>query len=139
MKTSKTLFAIIICLTIAHQSCVYDRFDGRLEIVNLSGVSISIDDGQGPTPEYPSLNQTEYFLRDTIAVDEKKSLIQTNLDWSKYIKKSKNKRLNLFIYNLDTLKKYDDNQYFDQKFKLQENNVNRKRTRFPSLEGRNKT
>lgn len=95
-------FLLILLLA----SCVYDPGDGRLEIINHTKHDIAVYWHSDTIPEYPSINETELYLRDKIMVGDKASQPADNGNWPKFVQNSLNKKLNLFIYNVDTLKAY---------------------------------
>jgi len=91
-------------------SCIYESFDSRLKIVNQTTGDFSLDYSISDTiPEYPSLSKTAYYLSDTVGRKDTMSLDEADgKDWPFAIDGSKTKKLNLFIYSLDSIKKYKE-------------------------------
>ena len=91
-------------------SCIYESFDSRLKVVNQTNGDFSLNYNISDTvPEYPSANHTEYYLEhitnngDTMLVPE-----NSWKSWPQVIENSKKKKLSLFIYSLDSIKKYKE-------------------------------
>jgi len=91
-------------------SCIYESFDSRLKVVNQTTGDFSLNYSISDTlPEYPSVNKTAYYLRDTVGRKDTMSVDEVNgKDWPFAIDGSKTKKLNLFIYSLDSIKKYKE-------------------------------
>lgn len=89
-------------------SCIFDPGgDDRLKIINRTNYQFSVYYNTDSIPEYPSVNATEIYLMDSVIVDDTISLTTYNRKpWPLFFERSKNKKLNLFIYNLDSLKAY---------------------------------
>lgn len=88
-------------------SCAYDPGDGRLEIINLTKHDIAVFWSPDTIPEYPSINDTEIYLRNQIMAGNAASQPADDGNWPKFVRNSFNNKLNLFIYNIDTLKAYN--------------------------------
>jgi len=91
-------------------SCIYESFDSRLKVVNQTDGDFSLNYNISDTvPEYPSINKTAYYLRDTVGRKDTMSVQEESWkSWPVVIDKSKTKKLNLFIYSLDSIKKYKE-------------------------------
>ena len=89
--------------------CCYgcDYYDRRLAVVNDTNYTISIETFSDTIPDFPALNKPEYYLR--VAILPKASeeqVIPGKNAWLHTIKRSKNQRLNVFVYTNDTVAKY---------------------------------
>ena len=61
---------------------------------------------------YIDLNQLEYYVKEKVLPQKKRRSFNSEYNgWSKYIKWSTNKRLNLFIFTMDTIQKYKNDWY----------------------------
>ncbi len=100
----KTKLAILFSILIS--SC--DVHDERLKVVNLLTAEITLSPQLDTVPQFPSINKTEYYLSDTLYPEDTARLIQEGMEdaWPFFISESVNDKLNLFVYNVDTLKKY---------------------------------
>lgn len=96
----------ILLFIIVVTSC--DVHDDRLKVLNLSDVNISLSTEKDTIPEYPSVDKTEYHLRSALYPEEEKKLLYEGQrkGWSFFIADSKNEKLNLFVYNIDSMGKY---------------------------------
>jgi len=85
-----------------------DYYDGRLEVHNSTSHVVAIETFLDSIPTLSELNQTEYYLQNGIRPNETKRLIKmgSTKGWSLRIEKSKNNRLNLIVFQVDSLKKY---------------------------------
>jgi hypothetical protein len=94
---AKTFF-VVLFLT----SC--DRFDARLKIHNKSGKTIFVITSETENPS--KYNGVEYYKLRNIPPDSSDTKLLINITWNDYIKHSFNKKLNLYVFDLDTLLKY---------------------------------
>jgi hypothetical protein len=96
---AKTFFVVLI-LT----SC--DRFDARLKIHNKSGKTIFVITSETENPS--RYNGVEYYKLRNIPPDSSDTKLLINITWEDYINNSFNKKLNLYVFDLDTLLKYEN-------------------------------
>jgi len=81
--------------------------DHRLKVVNSTKHELSIDYGVDTVPEYPSINDTEIYLKHSILMGDTLGVLEYSRNpWPEFFEISKNKKLNLFIYNVDSLLAY---------------------------------
>ena len=85
-----------------------DYYDGRLEVQNRTSHIITVETFLDSIPTLSELNKTEFYLRNKIEPDEINRLVEvgSTKGWSFRIKKSNNNRLNLFVFQVDSLKIY---------------------------------
>jgi hypothetical protein len=93
-------FLVILILT----SC--DRFDARLKIHNKSGKTIFVITSE--TKNLSIYNGVEYYKLRNIPPDSSDTKLLMNITWNDYINHSFNKKLNLYVFDLDTLLKYEN-------------------------------
>ncbi|MDR7130951.1 hypothetical protein J2X69_003310 [Algoriphagus sp. 4150] len=100
----KILYGLIF--TIILSGC--DYYDGRLEVENKSPHEVAVETFLDSVPTLSELNKTEYYIQNSIKPDESKRLIEmgSTREWSFRIKKTNNNRLNLFVFQIDSLKMY---------------------------------
>lgn len=91
-------------------SCIYETDDDRLKIVNKTNYEFSLNYNLKDTiPEYPSVNHTEYYSENLVNVGDTVSVSEEQWKtWPSVIGNSRTKKLNLFIYSNDSLKKYKE-------------------------------
>ncbi|MGE5473168.1 MAG: hypothetical protein ACM3UU_02985 [Ignavibacteriales bacterium] len=84
--------------------------DNRLNIKNNSENRISVEVCQDSTLTINDVNHIEYYLSNFIEPDKEinESIVGGKNEWDNFICSSTNKKLNIFFFNLDTLKKYND-------------------------------
>jgi hypothetical protein len=101
---------ILLIVPFLFCSCIMDPGgDDRLRIVNQTNDLISVYYHSDTVPEYPSINATQLYLRDSIRINDTVRLTAYDpKPWSYFFERSKNNKLNLFIYSMDSLKKYKD-------------------------------
>jgi len=81
--------------------------DDRLRIVNHTNYNFSIYYNIDTVPEFPSVNHTYIYLRDSIKINDTINIQEYNRKpWPWFFETSKNRKLNLFIYNINSLKIY---------------------------------
>lgn len=95
---------ILIIIVIIFISC--DYFDNRLKIKNNSNYAIAFDFSQDTI--FNSINNVQAVLNNNIQPIGIKyfSMPGSRRSWSNYINNSKNKKLNIFIFSVDTLYKF---------------------------------
>lgn len=87
--------------------CSCDYYDHRLEIVNKGESEIVVETYLDEIPDFPSVNKTEFYLSHGVAPDDSVTLTKVGKNgWPFLIQRSKNKKLNLVIYSIDSLRKY---------------------------------
>jgi len=88
-------------------SCTYDPQDKRLLVINHTNSEIAIYWNADTIPEYPSISDTEVYLAYySIKSSDSLWVPEDNANWPKYVENSYNNKLNLFIYRVDSIKKY---------------------------------
>jgi len=102
---------IWILLVFLLPACIYEWGDARLKIINRTNHEISFDYNIDTVPKYPSTKRDRpiTYIGDTSHVPENRD------NWPAAIERSNNKKLNLFIYNVDSLKKYNEIDLLIQK------------------------
>ncbi|WP_192349071.1 hypothetical protein [Algoriphagus sp. Y33] len=100
----KILYGLIF--TIILSGC--DYYDERLQVENKSPNEVAVEIFLDSVPTLSELNKTEYYIQNSIEPDESKRLMEmgSTRGWSFRIKKSNNDRLNLFVFQVDSLKIY---------------------------------
>ena len=90
-------------------SCTIDSWDSSLQIRNKSKRTIvyltTVD------TVINRFNNVEYYLEEPILADSIKRATLFNNDWHHYIDISYNKKLNIYFFDIDTLKKYMNMDY----------------------------
>lgn len=104
----KNIFYFFILFILLTTSC--DYVDNRLNIKNNSENRISVEVCQDSTLTINDVNHIEYYLSNFIEPDKEinESIVGGKNEWDNFICSSTNKKLNIFFFNLDTLKKYND-------------------------------
>ena len=88
----------------ALSSCEY--FDFRLTITNKTRRKIATEVYNDTVPDYPSVNHSEFYLRQAFAPDSSVEMMQWGkTGWPDYLKTSKNGKLNLVIFDFEDLVK----------------------------------
>ncbi|PTS94217.1 hypothetical protein DBR11_23865 [Pedobacter sp. HMWF019] len=106
----------LIILLFLISSCTWDPGDSILQVVNHTGHDVSIEWEKDSIPSYPAFNKTEYYLEnptynnDTLSAGE-----SGRFGWKRFITQSKNKKVNLFVYKMDSLRKYNSIDYLNEK------------------------
>lgn len=111
-----------------------DYSDSRLVIKNNSKHSITFDYSIDTVLEERSNGNIAFFIRDKILPGETsiKTKPGSTKGWPFLIQKSVNKRLNIFIIDVDTLLKYNDWAYIKKnglykRYQFSEGELNRKK------------
>ena len=101
---TKRAFYLFLGL-IALSGC--DYYDGRLEIHNKSTDIVAIETFLDSIPALLEVGKTEYYLSHPIYPGESENPLEMGTNgWLFRIKNSKNNRLNLFVFQIDSLKLY---------------------------------
>lgn len=105
------VYLILISLVLFAGTCDYN--DSKLKIKNNSNYAIAFDYSLDTIMEQRANNNIPFFIRDKIMPGEttSKSKPGSNQGWTFVIQHSNNKKLNVFIVNVDTLLKYNDWEY----------------------------
>lgn len=83
-----------------------DTYD-FIDITNQCDAEVVFTQGLDTIPDFPSINQTDYYLSQSINKGEATRLSKTgNNAWRRYIDESERKRISIFVYETDSLKKY---------------------------------
>lgn len=100
LKLSLSLFGALTFL----QSCVY--VDTRLRVENKLGVPIAVAPELDTIPRI--VNFAQFYLENTIEVDSIYDLHNPrgNNAWENHILRSTNQKLNIYVFSIDTVKKY---------------------------------
>lgn len=100
MKKTGILFLLLLC------SCEY--YDNRLQIVNQTGQEIAVETYSDTIPEFPSRNKTPVYWNARILRNDTMKLTEYGKNgWVFALSKSRNRKLNLIVYNIDSLLKYE--------------------------------
>lgn len=113
MKLSFLKFYIVkFLIVIALANCDYS--DNRLMFINNWNKPISIEYSNDTIPNGEEF--VEYYLGNSINPGMTKTLYKrgSSQAWIEYIKQSKDLRLTIFVYDLDTLKKYKNMQLINK-------------------------
>lgn len=100
----KTIYYLFFALILS--GC--DYYDERLEIQNNTSHEIAVETFLDSIPTLSELNKTEYYLHNSISPNETERLIEmgSTKGWIFRIEKNKNNRLNLLVFQSDSLKNY---------------------------------
>jgi hypothetical protein len=107
MKINRLSFLFLIGFVLFLISAC-DTNDGRLHLVNKSNKIISFEYSNDSLPNSP--NKIEYYRRDSFPPNSTKMELMRGPDdaWLRYIRNGSEKKLYLFVYDYDTLIKYDN-------------------------------
>ncbi|MBF9238599.1 hypothetical protein I2I05_14425 [Hymenobacter sp. BT683] len=84
-----------------------DYYDSRLSIINESRSAICVETYKDTIPEDSNTNQPAFYLSHEISPgDTSRQTIPGKEAWVVEIATSKNRRLNMFVYQSDTVRKY---------------------------------
>jgi hypothetical protein len=106
MKYTKSLLIVLVLIGF---SCTMDSWDSSLQIRNKSKKAIVFVTSTDMVIN--RFNNVEYYLIEPIRPDSIKRATLFNNDWNHYIDNSYNKKLNIFFFDIDTLKKYMNMDY----------------------------
>lgn len=111
ITTNMYSFLLILFCFVSCQNS-YESGDSRLKVTNRKTSPIAIELSEDTIPS--NLGLVDYYLRKQIKFYDTISFtggIGGKNYWSNFISTSKNERLNIFIYDVDTLIKYMDMEY----------------------------
>jgi hypothetical protein len=103
-KNYSLLFLFWIMLTMLYSSCDYTSL---IEIHNSSKQQISVLHSNSIKPSTP--NNVDYYIADWVVIDpDSTNAVQIfgKNAWHRYINQGPDKKLFLFIFSVDTLKRY---------------------------------
>jgi hypothetical protein len=81
--------------------------DNTLKILNASNYEISVDYVAKEVPDYPSYHETDFYLNNSFKPGDTLSLtVIDDKTWRQYFQS--HETINIFVYKLDTIKKYGD-------------------------------
>ena len=84
-----------------------DYYDSRLSIINESCSAICVETYKDTIPEDSNTNQLAFYLSHGISPgDTSRQTIPGKNAWIVEIETNKNRKLNLFVYQTDTVRKY---------------------------------
>lgn len=102
---NKLHIILLVLITVFIFSC--DYFDHRLKIINLTNKDIMIETFSDSIAKISESNQTEYYLANIIKASKATNLTESGTNgWPFHIRRSKNQMLNLCVFSVDSLKKY---------------------------------
>ncbi|WP_155832814.1 hypothetical protein [Hymenobacter swuensis] len=97
-------YLLICALSNILVSCEY--WDSRLTIINKTGRKIATETYTDTVPEYPSVNQREFYMRQAFAPYSSTTMMKEGKEgWPNYLKSSKNSKLNLVIFDFEDVDK----------------------------------
>ncbi|MBK7854927.1 MAG: hypothetical protein IPJ79_08515 [Bacteroidetes bacterium] len=99
---------IFISLFLFCTSC--DYYDNRLSIINNSNADIAVETYLDSIPTIEESNSSAYYLREIVKKQGTSSLTMpgSTQAWIFFIERSKNKKLNICVFNKDTIIKYGE-------------------------------
>jgi hypothetical protein len=99
------LLAVLI-VSLVFSGC--DYYDYRLKVINKTNNVIAIETYLDTLPDFPNLNHAEYYFRNRLEPKDSIELVKSGKNgWLFFIEESRNKKLNLIVYNIDSLRKYE--------------------------------
>lgn len=122
--------AIIILFLVLLNAC--DYYDNRLRVINHTNGDITVETYSDTVPEFPSINKTAFYLSKIAAPEDTLNITEIGTNgWPFAIARSKNKRLNLIVYSVDSLRKYQSidtliNRHIYDRYEFSENELNDK-------------
>lgn len=98
---------LTILISFLYSACIPN--DGRLYFINKSDKIISIECAQDSVPSTYG-GKIQYYRRDSIVPNNFKKVLKTGPkdSWVQYVRNSPHKKLYIFVYDYDTLIKYND-------------------------------
>jgi hypothetical protein len=97
------LSALCFCVAVM-SSCV--PLDNRLLLVNKTRRSVAVETYTDTIPSYPSINHREFYLENCLLPgDSVRQLRWTREGWVRFVESSRNKSLNLVVYDCERLEK----------------------------------
>jgi hypothetical protein len=115
-KKTPLRFSVLLIFSVVIGGCVMDYSNSMLQIHNKSKQPITVlySNAINPSTE----NNIAYYIADDeiIKPDSVNTISKPGKQdaWHQYIEEGKDKHLYLFIFSVDTLKKYDDLYSMDQ-------------------------
>ena len=99
---------IILCFVLVSGCAMEPEGDYRLKIVNNTAYQFFVDYNVEGIPQYPSVIDIDNCFDHPVKINDTVRILEyTSKPWPQFFKRSKNDKLNLFIYNLDSLKRYN--------------------------------
>lgn len=87
--------------------CIEPAGDDRLRIVNHTNYELAYSYNTDIIPRYPSVIDAGIYFDHPVKINDTVKVFEyDHKPWHWFFEKSKNKKINLFIYNLDSLKVY---------------------------------
>jgi len=97
--------ALVCLLAFILAGC--DYYDNRLSVVNHSQRPICPEAFEDTIPDFPTLNQPEAYLSHIVLPGDSTSLTRVGTNgWPFSVQRSTNRKLNLFVYNADSVRQY---------------------------------
>ncbi|MCX6304073.1 MAG: hypothetical protein NT040_03805 [Bacteroidetes bacterium] len=101
--------SLLVVMVFIAFSCTTDSWDSSLQIRNRSKRTIIYVTTTDTA--ITRFNTAEYYLGKPIPADSVKRATLFNNDWNHYIDVSYNKKLNIYFFDADTIKKYMNMDY----------------------------
>jgi len=99
---------LLLCLATLLSSCFGDS---RLMVINHTKSQIVFEHDAKNELATSELNNTEFYLGRPLEVGDSTYVAEYGGSWPNFFKRSKFQKLNLFIFNFDTLKRYSGINY----------------------------
>jgi hypothetical protein len=109
MKSNKLLLMLLIPVIF---SCG-DSWDSSLQILNRSKRTINYQTSDDSV--IASFNHPDFYIERSIPPDSIKRATKFYVTWNLYIDSSYNRKLNIWFFDTDTIKKYMDMDYIMKK------------------------
>jgi len=94
----------ICCITFIVSCDTYDFID----LINECDAEIACDYSLDTTPIFPSVNHTDYYISNSIEKGKSNRFTKSGSNgWKRFIDESPRKRLSIFIYQTDSIRKYE--------------------------------
>ncbi|KUG08095.1 hypothetical protein [Solirubrum puertoriconensis] len=105
MKVSFGLVGIGALLFLS--SCIIDYYDSRLLIINQNSSPVCVETFPDTIPNSKEMNYPEYYLTHIISpLDSAAQMMPGKEGWIDEVHFSNNRKLNIFIYNADSVRAY---------------------------------
>jgi len=82
-------------------------YDNRLVVVNQTNHSIAVSQYMDSIPDLTRTSHKVRQLQDQLPPNQSGSMMQHGMNWPSYVKNSRDGKLHLVVFALDSLKKYD--------------------------------
>lgn len=110
-----------------------DAVDNRLMVKNSSNKPVAVEFSNDTIPV--AINKADYYLATALQPKESRQFSQpgSNNAWALYMQMGNNKKLSVYFYDIDTIKKYSDmdyinkNKLFVNKIEISEEELNKDR------------